>query len=62
MNLCCGKKEVSGDIGIEAMFAGPSEVLIVADKSSNPEWLASDLVGQAEHSDQVSSMYFNFKR
>ena len=47
------KKEVSGDIGIEAMTAGPSEVLIVADKSSNPEWLASDLLGQAEH-DQLA--------
>ena len=47
--VSAAKKEVSGDIGIEAMTAGPSEVLIVADKSSNPEWLASDLLGQAEH-------------
>ena len=31
------------------MTAGPSEVLIVADKTSNPEWIASDLLGQAEH-------------
>jgi len=51
--LSAAKKEVSGDIGIEAMTAGPSEVLIVADKSSNPEWLASDLLGQAEH-DQLA--------
>ncbi len=43
------KKEVFGDVGIEGMIAGPSEVTIVADKHSNPEWVASDLVGQAEH-------------
>jgi len=47
--VAAAKKEVFGDIGIEAMTAGPSEVLIVADKSSNPEWIASDLLGQAEH-------------
>ena len=51
--VSAAKKEVSGDIGIEAMTAGPSEVLIIADKSSNPEWLASDLLGQAEH-DQLA--------
>jgi len=47
--VSAAKKEVSGDIGIEAMTAGPSEVLVVADKTSNPEWIASDLIGQAEH-------------
>ena len=31
------------------MTAGPSEILIVCDKFSNPEWIASDLIGQAEH-------------
>ena len=31
------------------MIAGPSEVTIVCDKFSNPEWIASDLIGQAEH-------------
>ena len=47
--VAAAKKEVFGDIGIESMTAGPSEVLIVADKNSNPEWIASDLIGQAEH-------------
>ena len=47
--VAAAKKEVFGDIGIEAMTAGPSEVLIVTDKTSNPEWIASDLLGQAEH-------------
>ncbi len=47
--VTAAKKEVFGDVGIEGMIAGPSEVTIVCDKSSNPEWLASDLIGQAEH-------------
>ena len=42
------KKEVFGDVGID-MVAGPSEVSIVADKFSNPSWIASDLIAQAEH-------------
>ena len=47
--VAAAKKEVFGDVGIESMFAGPSEIMIIADKFSNPEWLASDLIGQAEH-------------
>ena len=43
------------------MVAGPSEVTIVCDKFSNPEWVASDLIGQAEH-DSFGTMYINFKR
>ena len=47
--VAAAKKEVFGDVGIEGMTAGPSEITIVCDKYSNPKWLASDLVGQAEH-------------
>ena len=47
--VAAAKKEVFGDVGIEGMIAGPSEVTIVCDKFSNPEWVASDLIGQAEH-------------
>ena len=47
--VAAAKKEVFGDVGIESMTAGPSEVTIVCDRSSNPEWIASDLIGQAEH-------------
>ena len=47
--VATAKKEVFGDVGIESMTAGPSEVTIVCDKNSNPSWLASDLIGQAEH-------------
>ena len=48
--VAAAKKEVFGDVGIEGMTAGPSEILIVCDKFSKPEWVASDLIGQAEHS------------
>ena len=47
--VAAAKKEVFGDVGIEGMIAGPSEVTIVCDKFSNAEWVASDLIGQAEH-------------
>ncbi len=47
--VASAKKEVFGEVGIESMTAGPSEVTIVCDKFSNPEWVASDLIGQAEH-------------
>ncbi len=42
------KKEVFGDVGID-MIAGPSEITVVADKFSNSNWVASDLLAQAEH-------------
>jgi len=47
--VAAAKKEVFGDVGIEGMTAGPSEVTIICDRFSNPEWVASDLIGQAEH-------------
>ena len=47
--VAAAKKEVFGDVGIEGMTAGPSEITIVCDKFSNPEWIASDLIAQAEH-------------
>ena len=48
MYVASAKKEVYGEVGID-MVAGPSEVSIVADKDSNPDWIASDLIAQAEH-------------
>ena len=47
--VAAAKKEVFGDVGIEGMIAGPSEVTIICDKFSKLEWIASDLIGQAEH-------------
>ena len=42
------KRSVFGEVGID-MVAGPSEVVIVADDAADPEWLAADLLAQAEH-------------
>ncbi len=42
------KRQVFGDVGID-MVAGPSEILVIADESANPSWLAADLLSQAEH-------------
>ncbi len=47
--VAAAKKEVFGDVGVESMTAGPSEITILCDRFSNPEWIASDLIGQAEH-------------
>lgn len=42
------KKEVFGEVGID-LLAGPSEILVIADKFANPEFIAADLLAQAEH-------------
>ena len=49
MYVAAAKKEVFGDVGVEGMTAGPSEITIIGDRYSNPAWIASDLIGQAEH-------------
>ena len=46
--VAAAKRLVFGTVGID-MIAGPSEVLIVADGTSHPDWIAADLVAQAEH-------------
>ena len=53
--VALAKKEVFGEVGID-MFAGPSEVTIIADKYSNPEWIAADLIAQAEHDEMSQSI------
>ncbi|MCD6415329.1 MAG: histidinol dehydrogenase [Planctomycetes bacterium] len=42
------KKEVFGQVGIE-MLPGPSEVVVIADETAEPAWIAADLIAQAEH-------------
>lgn len=49
------KKIVSGSVGID-MIAGPSEILIIADKDADPNFLAADLLSQAEHDIMASSI------
>jgi histidinol dehydrogenase len=46
--VAAAKRIVFGKVGID-MIAGPSEVLILADKTGNPDWIAADLLAQAEH-------------
>jgi histidinol dehydrogenase len=46
--VAAAKRLVFGDVGIE-MIAGPTEVVIAADASANPAWVAADLLAQAEH-------------
>lgn len=49
------KRMLFGTVGID-MIAGPSEVLIIADRSANPEWIAADLLAQAEHDAAAQSI------
>jgi histidinol dehydrogenase len=49
------KRQVFGAAGID-MIAGPSEVVVVADKDSDPRWLAADLLAQAEHDEAAQSI------
>src|SRR5947209_1905449 len=46
--VAAAKRRVFGKVGID-MIAGPSEILVVADRHNNPEWIAADLLSQAEH-------------
>jgi histidinol dehydrogenase len=46
--VAAAKRIVFGKVGID-MIAGPSEVLIIADSTGNPDWIAADLLAQAEH-------------
>jgi len=49
------KRFVAGDVGID-MIAGPSEILVVADQSSRPEFIAADLLSQAEHDEHARAI------
>jgi histidinol dehydrogenase len=46
--VAAAKREVFGRVGIDSV-AGPSEILVVADRDNDPEWIAADLLSQAEH-------------
>ena len=49
------KRQVFGKVGID-MVAGPSEILVVADSDNNPDWIAADLLSQAEHDINAQSV------
>jgi len=46
--VAAAKREVFGQVGIDSI-AGPSEILVIADGANNPDWIAADLLSQAEH-------------
>lgn len=53
--VAAAKRQVFGTVGIDSI-AGPSEVLVIADKYNDPEWIAADLLAQAEHDTAAQSI------
>jgi histidinol dehydrogenase len=53
--VAAAKRRVFGQVGID-MIAGPSEVLVLADGTANPDWVAADLLAQAEHDSAAQSI------
>jgi histidinol dehydrogenase len=53
--VAAAKRQVYGHVGIDSI-AGPSEVLVIADGDNNPEWIAADLLAQAEHDPAAQSI------
>lgn len=53
--VAAAKRQVFGQVGIDSI-AGPSEILVIADAGQNPEWIAMDLMSQAEHDASAQSI------
>lgn len=53
--VAAAKRRVFGKVGID-MIAGPSEILVIADRNNEPDWLAVDLLSQAEHDESAQSI------
>ncbi len=53
--VAAAKRQVFGTVGIDSI-AGPSEILVVADKANDPAWIAADLLSQAEHDTAAQSI------
>jgi len=53
--VAAAKRRVFGQVGID-MIAGPSEILVIADKHNDPDWIAVDLLSQAEHDESAQSI------
>ena len=53
--VAAAKRRVFGKVGID-MIAGPSEILVIADRDNDPDWIALDLMSQAEHDDSAQSI------
>ncbi|WP_018873106.1 histidinol dehydrogenase [Thioalkalivibrio sp. ALJ16] len=57
--VAAAKREVFGTVGID-MIAGPSEILVVCDGETDPDWIAADLFSQAEHDEQAQSILLSW--
>ncbi len=53
--VAAAKRRVYGTVGID-MIAGPSEILVIADKDNNPDWIAVDMLSQAEHDESAQAI------
>jgi histidinol dehydrogenase len=53
--VAAAKRRVFGQVGID-LIAGPSEILVVADRRNDPQWIAADLLSQAEHDEAAQAM------
>lgn len=53
--VAAAKRRVFGKVGID-MIAGPSEILVIADRDNDPDWIALDLLSQAEHDESAQSL------
>lgn len=53
--VAAAKRRVFGKVGID-MIAGPSEILVIADKDNNPDWIALDMLSQAEHDESAQAL------
>jgi histidinol dehydrogenase len=53
--VAAAKRRVFGRVGID-MIAGPSEILVIADKGQNPDWIALDMLSQAEHDESAQAI------
>ena len=59
--VAAAKRRVFGHVGID-MIAGPSEVVVIADETANPDWIAADLIAQAEHDAAAQSILITASR
>ncbi len=53
--VAAAKRQVFGQVGID-MIAGPSEILVIADKNNDPNWIALDMLSQAEHDESAQAI------
>ena len=59
--VAAAKRRVFGQVGID-MIAGPSEILVIADADNDPDWIAVDLLSQAEHDESAQSILITTDR